>query len=131
MSKQPVECVVVIYDFVDSKGVIKETHSCYDTDLQNVVVPEGWKLVRKPPLVGENSLTREVNYAVPRIEAYPEIGEQLDAIWKMFAANPAMLTPEGKAMLDRINTVKATYVKGTTYVNNINGPEGKPYVPKA
>ncbi len=130
MSKQAIECVVVIYDFVDSKGVIKETHSCYDTDLQNVVVPEGWKLVRKPPLVGENSVPREVNYVVARMDEYPSIGDQLDVIWKMFAANPALLTPDAKAMLARINTTKATYVKGTTYVNN-NGPEGNSYIPKA
>jgi len=49
-------------------------------------------------------------YDSRRASAYPEVGEQLDAIWKALAQLPA-LPPDTAAMLQRIRQVKTDYPK--------------------
>lgn len=50
------------------------------------------------------------DYAKLRREAYPDVGDQLDAMWKMLAnVNPK--TPEAQAMLDQVAAVKTKYPK--------------------
>ncbi|KIA80355.1 hypothetical protein QR66_10815 [Chromobacterium piscinae] len=44
-----------------------------------------------------------------RRAAYPEVGEQLDALWKALAAVP--LPPEAEAMRQRIQAIKQQYPK--------------------
>jgi hypothetical protein len=46
-----------------------------------------------------------------RAAAYPEIGEQLDALWKWFAQNQTGAPGPAADMLARINAVKAKYPK--------------------
>lgn len=53
----------------------------------------------------------KVDYRAKRREAYPPIGEQLDALWKALAANPSSLTPEASAMLAQIQAVKTQFPK--------------------
>lgn len=45
-----------------------------------------------------------------RAAAYPDIGDQLDAIWKALEQLPG-LPPDTAAMLQRIRQVKADYPK--------------------
>lgn len=47
-----------------------------------------------------------VNYQQKRRMAYPEIADQLDAIWKWLAANPGAMPPETADMLARVQAVK-------------------------
>lgn len=56
-------------------------------------------------------LTFRRDYAEARRTEYPEIGEQLDAIWKALAADPKRLPLEAQAMLARIDTVKTRFPK--------------------
>lgn len=56
-------------------------------------------------------LAIKVDYRAKRREAYPEIGEQLDAIWKALAANPDALHPEARSMLAQVQSVKNTIPK--------------------
>ena len=53
------------------------------------------------------------NYAERRREAYPAIGDQLDAIWRALAAIRAggTLPPEALEMLARIDDVKTRFPK--------------------
>lgn len=56
-------------------------------------------------------LTFRRNYAEARRTEYPEIGEQLDAIWKALESSGLNLPPETSAMLARVNGVKAKFPK--------------------
>ncbi|WP_374419473.1 hypothetical protein [Chromobacterium sp.] len=49
-------------------------------------------------------------YRLRRQADYPDVGEQLDAIWKALAALPS-LPPDARQMLTRIQHVKTTYPK--------------------
>ena len=49
------------------------------------------------------------NYRMLRQREYPEVGEQLDVLWREMQALP--LTQEADAMLKRIQAVKAKYPK--------------------
>lgn len=51
------------------------------------------------------------SYRLRRRLEYPDVGEQLDAIWKALAALPQPLPAEAQAVLDRINAVKAKHPK--------------------
>ena len=53
----------------------------------------------------------KVDYRAKRREAYPPIGEQLDALWKALAATPETLPPEARAMLDQVQAVKSNIPK--------------------
>lgn len=45
-----------------------------------------------------------------RAAEYPSVGDQLDAIWKAFAAmDPAAVPAPARDMLERIQAVKARY----------------------
>ncbi|KZE85005.1 hypothetical protein AWB61_03235 [Chromobacterium sp. F49] len=52
------------------------------------------------------------DHAAARRQQYPDIGDQLDALWRMVAdAPPDQLPPQTKAMLAEIQAVKQTYPK--------------------
>lgn len=53
----------------------------------------------------------KVDYRAKRRDAYPEIGEQLDALWKALAANPDALPSDTRAMLDQVMAVKSKIPK--------------------
>ena len=53
------------------------------------------------------------NYRTRRKQEYPDIGEQLDAIWKYINDAPGNKSDDVKAILDRVNAVKARYPKRT------------------
>ena len=55
-------------------------------------------------------LTHLDPYDRRRASAYPEVGEQLDTIWKALAQLPT-LPPDTAAMLQRIRQVKTDYPK--------------------
>ena len=70
----------------------------------------------------------KVRHTLVRESQYPSIGDQLDVMWRMFEANPQLLSPEGRAMLDRIQAVKNSIPKGVHYQENAD--EGGPrYIP--
>lgn len=55
-------------------------------------------------------IVHKSDYREKRRKAYPDIGDQLDAMWKMLSAvNPK--TPEAEAMLAEVQAVKAKYPK--------------------
>ncbi|BBH12927.1 hypothetical protein [Chromobacterium haemolyticum] len=56
------------------------------------------------------TITHVDPYAERRRGAYPEVGEQLDAIWKALAELPS-LPPDALEMLERIRQIKTTYPK--------------------
>ncbi len=56
-------------------------------------------------------LTFHRNYAEARRTEFPEIGEQLDAIWKALESSGLNLPPEAAAMLANVQAVKAMYPK--------------------
>ena len=70
-----------------------------------VIDQEDSRQPNKPP---------EPTYVEYRAMDYPAIGEQLDVLWKAITSmgNVAQV-PEVKAMLDRINAVKAKHPKIT------------------
>lgn len=49
-------------------------------------------------------------YDQRRAAEYPDVGDQLDAIWKALAALPS-LPPDAMEMLERIRRIKTTYPK--------------------
>lgn len=49
-------------------------------------------------------------YDTRRKAEYPDVGEQLDEIWKALAALPS-LPPDAMEMLERIRRIKTTYPK--------------------
>lgn len=49
------------------------------------------------------------DYRTLRAQEYPDVGEQLDALWKEMQALPR--TEEAEAMLQRIQDVKKKYPK--------------------
>lgn len=53
----------------------------------------------------------KVDYRAKRREAYPAIGEQLDALWKALATNPDALHPAAREMLDQVQAVKTQIPK--------------------
>jgi hypothetical protein len=53
------------------------------------------------------------NYRTRRKQEYPDIGEQLDAIWKIVGALPGKKDADVQDILDRVNAVKARYPKRT------------------
>lgn len=57
-------------------------------------------------------ITHVEDYAKLRREGYPEIGDQLDALWKLIAALPqANNIPEVKSMLQKIEAIKTRFPK--------------------
>lgn len=52
-----------------------------------------------------------VKYKDDRRSEYPEIGDQLDVIWRYF--DTLTLTAEAQSMLDQVKAVKAKYPKPT------------------
>ncbi len=130
-NKQPVEHTVVIYDMVNSKGGVVSTHSTYNTEIPNVVIPEGLTLKVRPALPATAKVLKDttLNYAAARGKEYPSVGDQLGAIWRILEQHPDLLGVEGREMLDRINSVKDTYVKDADYVLNTGGEGTDTYVP--
>ncbi len=59
-------------------------------------------------------ITHRPDPAPLRRDAYPSIGDQLDAIWKALRANPDLLPPDTQAMLQKIDEVKTNYPKPDT-----------------
>lgn len=47
-----------------------------------------------------------VDYRAKRREAYPPIGDQLDALWKALAADPSAIPAPAAEMLIKIQSVK-------------------------
>lgn len=56
-------------------------------------------------------LTHLRDYREARRPEYPEIGDQLDAVWKALEASGARLPPEAVAVLDQVRAVKKRYPK--------------------
>lgn len=57
-------------------------------------------------------LTFRRNYAEARRTEYPEVGEQLDVLWKAIEAlGKNKLPSEANAMLSRVQAVKTKYPK--------------------
>lgn len=54
------------------------------------------------------------DYKARRIVEYPEVTEQLDAVWKALAPQRATLPAETQAMLDKVLAVKAKFPKDKT-----------------
>ncbi|NSX14946.1 hypothetical protein HTY52_12760 [Cupriavidus taiwanensis] len=55
-------------------------------------------------------ITHRPDHAPLRRAEYPNIGDQLDAVWKALGALPASaLPPETRAMLEQVQAVKARY----------------------
>jgi len=55
------------------------------------------------------SEVRSRTYKKNREREYPEIGDQLDAIWRYLSNG--ILDPQAQAMMDQINEVKGNYPK--------------------
>lgn len=53
------------------------------------------------------------DYRKRRRAEYPDIGEQLDAIWKYVNDAPGNKSADVKEILDRVNAVKAKFPKRT------------------
>lgn len=58
-------------------------------------------------------ITHYDDHRPARAAVYPDIGDQLDAIWKMLESMPQGVSanPEAEAMRDRIRAVKAQFPK--------------------
>lgn len=54
------------------------------------------------------------DYRTARREAYPEVGDQLDALWKALATMD--LPPDAKAMLEQIGGVKKRFPRASQAV---------------
>lgn len=52
-----------------------------------------------------------VDYKAKRRDAYPDIGEQLDALWKAIDGYAATLPPETAQMLEQVKSVKTRFPK--------------------
>lgn len=77
----------------------------------------------------ETSSEVVVTHVVARQQAYPHIGDQLDAIWKILGdAPPEILGEVGRSMLAQIAEVKKDYPKEMVFIAN-QGTDGPAYVP--
>lgn len=57
----------------------------------------------------------EDSYITKRIDAYPPISDQLDALWKLIKANADKIDlVEAKPLLEAVESVKNKYPKSTT-----------------
>lgn len=56
-------------------------------------------------------VSHQSDYRKKRAAAYPEINEQLEALWKAISADNKPLPPETREVFDRIAAVKAKYPK--------------------
>jgi len=56
-------------------------------------------------------LTHRKDYAEARREAYPPLGDQLDALWKALDASGQALPPEAQQVLDYVKSVKRRFPK--------------------
>lgn len=57
------------------------------------------------------TITHRRDYAQARKAEYPDVGDQLDAIWAALAVSGLNLPAETNAMLARIGTVKTKFPK--------------------
>ena len=98
--------------------VYKDLIEGYDYNLSNPSVISEW-LTELPQPTQEELETAwlnylAANYAKYRKAAYPDIGDQLDALWKIIEKlvdDNVDIGDEGYEMLDQIQTVKTTYPK--------------------
>lgn len=51
------------------------------------------------------------DYREARKQEYPEVGEQLDAIWKWIEANPGKMPVEVSQVMEKLGTVKTKFPK--------------------
>ncbi|MEJ0004375.1 MAG: hypothetical protein WDN30_14105 [Pararobbsia sp.] len=63
-------------------------------------------------------ITHYDDYRAPRAAAYPDIGDQLDAIWKLLETQYAGATmpPDAARLAAAVRAVKAKYPKPPTNV---------------
>ncbi|CAJ0740797.1 hypothetical protein [Ralstonia mannitolilytica] len=87
---------------------VRDGESCIEVD----AMPQAHARVVEGHLVEVQLPEVALAYDEERRAAYPEVGAQLDAIWKAFASlDRGALPPDTAAMLDQVIAVKQQYPK--------------------
>lgn len=60
-----------------------------------------------------DKLKAETQYLDDRLQAYPPLGDQLDALWKIVNANTFIIPLDAQVINDTITDVKITYPEPT------------------
>lgn len=104
-------------------GEILRTGSCPESDFEHQTrhdwewICEGkhdWRTERHD---GEQWIAKDPppipapDYREMRRNEYPDVGEQLDAIWKQLASDKSLLVGDAETMLTRVMEVKAKHPK--------------------
>lgn len=109
--------MIAIYE--TTTGLVRRTVQCPDEEIEhNVKEDESYVYVdthlKEPHMVVGDSLITvprpAPSYTEQRASAYPDIGEQLGAIWKTLAKlDPEQLDPETLTVLRDVHAVKEQY----------------------
>lgn len=87
---------------------VRDGESCIEVD----AMPHGYARVVDGRLAEAELAEVTRSYDQERRAAYPDVGAQLDAIWKAFASlDRGALPPDTAAMLDQVIAVKQQYPK--------------------
>ena len=112
----PAEPIVEFY-VLSKDGTVAREGSCLESLLDKQAFLEGEVVyLGNPPAEEHNTMT--LTHTIPRQQAYPTVPEQLDVLWKILGAHPELLGEEGRAMVERIQSVKAAYPKDVIYMPN-------------
>lgn len=109
----------VDYQVLDAAGAIVKIGTCWSGELSKVVVDPQHKLKLVTPPSSAGSDIVSIGYGSARKQEYPDLAEQVDAIWKALAVLPiAQLPAETQTVMRQIQEIKDRYEKGANYVEN-------------
>ena len=60
-------------------------------------------------------------YTYPRYQEYPDLREQMDAIWEMLGMSADTMPVKTKLMYDRVMAVKNNFPKGKRFLRKADG----------
>lgn len=116
---------MIDYCVLNSEGFVVQSGQIQEENLSMVPVPEGGKLVpgvrakmfgKKERIIrGQVVETDEPwhapSYEIKRKEEYPQVGDQLEAIWEVLASLPGQKPEKALKILGKIAEVKAKHPK--------------------
>lgn len=116
---------IVSFVVKDLMGQVVRKGACFENvfDKQFVSKDETIHIVEAGEVVEvpvDDSVNPVFAYAHPRHMEYPDIREQLDAIWEVLGTLPD-LPQKTKLMYDRVMTVKENFPKGKRFMRKSDG----------
>lgn len=100
-------------DILDAVKILRPGTAWNLKNGELIQVDDSAPRVSVPTWAEVNKVLSDNAYVMQRKMAYPDVTDQLDAIWKWFSVNYTNLPKETLDMLSTIQSIKATYPKPT------------------